>query len=280
MDATTKPNDLDPASFGSSAPSRTEMLGWFAKHPSMYRELSRMTRNRIARALGIQPDRDIEAARGAAACAEWCIPTEEAYRRLGLTEGMSLAERYPDEWREAERRTAAVPVAMGGAANFELLYDLVRSLRPDRVLETGVALGWSSLAILLALESLGHGELVSIDMPYPGMKNDAFVGIAVPPRLHSRWTLIRRPDRDVLRSTVRRLGSIDLAHYDSDKSRPGRAFAYPTLWRALRPNGVLVSDDIADNPVFDEFARQVERDPIVIRKDVDNCLGILVKPGE
>ncbi len=116
-------------------------------------------------------------------------------------EGISLAERYPEEWLEAERRTAEVPVAMGGAANVELLYDVVRSLRPDRVLETGVALGWSSLAILLALESLGHGELVSIDMPYPGMKNDAFVGIAVPSHLHSRWTLIRRPDRDVLRST-------------------------------------------------------------------------------
>jgi predicted O-methyltransferase YrrM len=279
MDTTT-PNDLVRTSAGSSIPSRAEMLSWFVKHPSMYRECTRMTRNRVARALRMQPDRHLDAARGAAACAESCIPVEDAYARLGLAPGISLAERYPEEWLDAERRTAEVPVAMGGAANVELLYDLVRSLRPDRVLETGVALGWSSLAILLALESLGHGELVSIDMPYPGMKNDAFVGIAVPSHLESRWTLIRRPDRDVLRSTVRRLGPIDLAHYDSDKSRPGREFAYPILWKALRPNGVLVSDDIADNSVFDEFARHIERDPIVIRKDVDNCLGILVKPGD
>jgi len=256
------------------------MLVWFVKHPSMSRELTRMTRNRVARALKLQPDRSIDAARGAAVCAELCIPAEEAYALLGLAQGLPLAERYPQEWHAAERRTSEVPVAMGGAANVELLYDLVRSLRPERVLETGVALGWSSLAILLALESLGRGELVSIDMPYPGMNNDAYVGIAVPSELHSRWTLIRRPDRDVLKSTVRRLAPIDLAHYDSDKSRPGRAFAYPILWGALRPNGVLISDDIADNSVFAEFARLVERDPIVIRKDVDNCLGILVKPGD
>jgi predicted O-methyltransferase YrrM len=278
MDATT-PDALEGASAGSSLPSRAEMLRWFVKRPSMYRELTRMTRNRVARGLGIQPDRHVDAARGAAACAASCIPPEDAYALLGLAPGPSPGERYPDEWLEAERRAAQVPVAMGGAADVELLYDLVRALRPDRVLETGVALGWSSLAILLALESLGHGELVSIDMPYPGMNNDTFVGIAVPSHLRSRWTLVRRPDRDILKTTVRRLGPIDLAHYDSDKSRPGRTFAYPKLWQALRPGGILMSDDIADNSVFDEFARHVERDPIVIRKDADNCLGILVKPG-
>jgi predicted O-methyltransferase YrrM len=111
------------------------------------------------------------------------------------------------------------------------------------------------------------------------MHNDAYVGIAVPAHLRPRWTLIRRPDRDVLRSTLRRFGPIDLAHYDSDKSRPGRKFAYPALWKALRPGGVLVSDDIADNPVFVEFAWQIGRDPIVLRKDADNCLGVLVKPA-
>jgi predicted O-methyltransferase YrrM len=264
----------------TTVPSRAEMLGWFAKHPSMYRECGRMARNRVARALRIQPDRATEAAQGSAACADLCVSTGEAYRLLGLSEGVRVAERHPDVWRDAERRTASVPVAMGGAADFELLYDVVRSLRPDRVLETGVALGWSSLAILLAFESVGHGELVSIDMPYPGMNNDAFVGIAVPPDLRSRWTLIRRPDRDILKSTLRRLGGIDLAHYDSDKSRPGRTFAYPILWKALRPSGVLISDDIADNSVFVEFAQAVGREPIVIRKDVDNCLGILVKPGD
>jgi predicted O-methyltransferase YrrM len=255
------------------------MLGWFARHPSMYRECARMTRNRVARMLRIQPDREVDAARGAAACAASCIEPDVAYVRLGLTRGGSLASRYPEVWSNAEARTAAVPVAMGGAANVELLYDLVAAWRPDRVLETGVALGWSSLAILLAFASLDHGELVSIDMPYPGMNNDAFVGIAVPPDLRERWSLFRRPDRDVLKSTLRRFGPIDLAHYDSDKSRPGREFAYPLLWSALRPGGILVSDDIADNSVFHEFAAHVERAPIVIRKDVDNCLGILVKPG-
>jgi predicted O-methyltransferase YrrM len=279
MDATTS-IDRSGAPAASAIPSRGQMLRWFARRPSMYRECARMTRNRIARALRLRPDRDIDAARGALACAASCVAPDAAYATLGLVPGISLAERFPKGWREAERRTAEVPVAMGGAANVDLLYDLVMSMRPERVLETGVALGWSSFAMLVALESLGRGELVSIDMPYPGMHNDAYVGIAVPAHLRSRWTLVRRPDRDVLKRTLRGCGPIDLAHYDSDKSRPGREFAYPLLWNALRPGGILLSDDIADNAVFAEFAGRVGRDPIVIRKDVDNFLGILVKPGD
>jgi len=255
------------------------MVTWFAKHPSMYREFLRMARARAQRDLKLQPDRAADEAKAATLCAAGCISEADAYPLLGLEPGDPMPLRHPREWGEAQARAAAAPIEMGGGAHVELLYDLCRSIRPAHVVETGVAYGWSSLAILLALETTGSGHLSSIDMPYPCQDNEAYVGIAVPAHLRHRWTLIRRPDRDALRPLLRRLGPIDLAHYDSDKSRPGRRYAYPRLWNALRPGGVLISDDIGDNSVFHEFAQGLGRDPIVIRKDADHFVVILSKPA-
>lgn len=254
------------------------MIVWFAKHPSMYRQFLRMAHYRIERGLRRYPDRAADERAATDACAASCISRETAYAMLDLTPGAPLAERYPEEWAAARVAAAAAPIVMGGAANVELLHDVCLALRPRHVVETGVAYGWSSLAILLALASIGEGDLSSIDMPYPAKDNEAFVGIAVPAKLKRQWTLIRRPDRDSLCPLLRRLGPIDLAHYDSDKSRPGREWAYPRLWDALRPGGILISDDISDNAVFAEFASRIGRDPIVIGKDDEHFVGILTKP--
>jgi hypothetical protein len=98
------------------------------------------------------------------------------------------------------------------------------------------------------------GRLVSVDMPYPKENKEDFVGIAVPAEWRREWTLIREPDRNGLKKAIKRLGgTIDLCHYDSDKSYPGRMFAYPILWDALRPGGVFISDDIQDNFAFRDF---------------------------
>ncbi|MFV0281806.1 MAG: hypothetical protein ACK5JM_13735, partial [Rhodoblastus sp.] len=69
-----------------------------------------------------------------------------------------------------------------------------------RMVETGVAYGWSSLALLAASEDRPDSRLVSVDMPYPKMNNEAFVGIVVPERFHARWKLVRKPDRNGLRA--------------------------------------------------------------------------------
>ena len=37
--------------------------------------------------------------------------------------------------------------------------------KPIKILETGVALGWSSLAFLHAIQKTNCGSLISIDMP-------------------------------------------------------------------------------------------------------------------
>ena len=160
-----------------------------------------------------------------------------------------------------------------------LLYALAAHLGAMRVVETGVAYGWSSLAVLLSLRDRPEARLFSVDLPYFHLKNDPWVGCAIPPEFHAQWQLYRMADREGLPRALLAAGHIDLAHYDSDKSVAGRAWAYPRLWRALRPGGILMSDDVGDNIAFRDFAAQTGVDPIVIAED-DKYQAILVRPAQ
>ncbi|KAA9133060.1 class I SAM-dependent methyltransferase [Marinihelvus fidelis] len=179
---------------------------------------------------------------------------------------------------EAKERVSRCPLSMGGPGDLDLIAQAVVRIGAARVIETGVAYGWSSLAILAALEHNKGGRLVSVDMPYPKMDNEPWVGVAVPDRLRSLWKIIRKPDRNGLKEAIAEFdGQIDLCHYDSDKSWWGRRYAYPLLWRALRPGGILISDDIQDNFAFKNFVEKVKP-----RFGVTECegkyVGIVVKP--
>ncbi len=83
-------------------------------------------------------------------------------------------------------------------------------------------------------------------------------------------------DLEGLPRALREAGPVDLAHYDSDKTSEGRAFAYPALWRSLREGGILVSDDVGDNLEFKRFAEKVERSPLVVQWN-GKFQGILIK---
>ena len=71
-------------------------------------------------------------------------------------------------------------------------------------------------------------------------------------------------------------GNIDLCHYDSDKSWWGRAYAFPILWKALKPGGILISDDIQDNMYFAEFVKS-KSSPFAVTKSEDKFVGIIRK---
>ena len=145
------------------------------------------------------------------------------------------------------------------------------------IVETGVAYGWSSLAILNAISINGKGKLFSVDMPYPKMGNEDFVGIVVPENLKSSWLLVREPDRCGLDKVISMTGgSIDLCHYDSDKSWWGRAYAFPLLWKALKPGGLFISDDIQDNMFFAEFVK-LKSLPFAVTKSDGKFIGLIRK---
>ena len=212
-------------------------------------------------------------------CASQAVDTEEAIRQLtGEPPGSSVTSMYPAEFAEAREREARCPVQMGGPGDLDLLYWLAERIKATRIVETGVAYGWSSLALLLSLRNRSGSKLASVDMPYPKLNNDAYVGCVVPDVLRSSWSLLRYADREGLPQALRLLGSIDLCHYDSDKRYRSRMWAYPLLWSALRPGGLLLSDDIGDNVAFRDYCLQHGHVPVVI-SIAGKYVGAIVKPG-
>ena len=81
---------------------------------------------------------------------------------------------------EAKKLEKKSSVKMGGPAHINLLYDCVQLLNATKVIETGVAYGWSSLAIIKAFKNKKNAKLYSVDMPYPLKNNENDVGIVVP----------------------------------------------------------------------------------------------------
>jgi predicted O-methyltransferase YrrM len=156
-------------------------------------------------------------------------------------------------------------LGLAGSSDLRLAYSAAVGIGARDILETGVALGWSSLAFLKATERTG-GRLVSVDRPYPFLIGRSWVGAAVPDDMRDDWTLLRHSDRRGIPKALHLSDGYDLIHYDSDKTQEGRRWAYPRLWRALRPGGLLISDDVGDNEIWAEFCKSVGAPLIVVRR--------------
>jgi signal recognition particle subunit SEC65 len=156
-------------------------------------------------------------------------------------------------------------LGLAGSSDLRLAYSTAVGIGARDILETGVALGWSSLAFLKATERT-QGRLVSVDLPYPFLIGRSWVGAAVPDDMRERWTLLRHSDRRGIPKALHISDGYDLIHYDSDKTREGRRWAYPRLWRALRPGGVLISDDVGDNEIWAQFCESIGAPLIVVRR--------------
>jgi predicted O-methyltransferase YrrM len=217
------------------------------------------------------------------------------YRRELADSGVLAAiERAQREFEETVRGQTdrGDPYGFGGIKPDVgvRLYRLVRELRPAVAVETGVCNGVSTALILAGLARNGEGVLYSIDYPevadttYPegsfwhGKKGAVIPrgsqsGWLVPPALRARLVLTIGRTRDELPPLLSRLGVIDFFLHDSEHSEECMRFEYEAAWPHLRPGGVLVSDDITWNTVFDEFPRRVARAPLHLRRIV----GLLIK---
>jgi predicted O-methyltransferase YrrM len=200
--------------------------------------------------------------REAAAATAWAAEKAEDLGAWG---------RRVDEflWRESELfaasfaesawprvRRLAPGVELGGAAGVELLYFLTRKLCPETVVETGVAAGWSSAAVLTGISENGKGHLYSSDFPFFRLPcPERYIGLVVPGELKGAWTLHIDGDRRNLKRILRPETRVDLVHYDSDKTREGRQFFLRRIRPHLAARHILVMDDIQDNLVFREYVR-------------------------
>lgn len=251
---------------------------WMAKRPQYLSVFLRKVLYRLS--LGTEVAEAEQASKQLDALA---VPEQQALDQLfPSSESIKpFDDTYASEIAEAHVRVATSPDKLGGAAALNVLYQCVRKIKPDDVIETGVAYGWSSFAILAAMQENGQGRLTSIDFPQLGSTGRA-VGAAIPEALKSRWSLLVGADREKLPVALSSVKKLQLCHYDSDKSVAGRVFAYPLLWQTLAPGGLLISDDIADNLEFLRFGERCGVSPIIVRVIETNgkakFIGILRRP--
>jgi len=174
----------------------------------------------------------------------------------------------------------------GDPAFIEAIWCLVRRLQATKVVETGVAHGLTSRFLLEAL-SIPGGRLWSIDLP-PSWAPEKHreIGAAVADR--SRWELILGSSRRCLPRLLNDIGPIDIFIHDSEHTSRNMLFEMSLAWKALRPGGALVVDDIDLNWAFDEFSKQVKCERLIaeaepIRPDQrrfnrKGLFGVLLKP--
>jgi len=141
-----------------------------------------------------------------------------------------------------------------------VIYAAIRVLKPEVVVETGVASGTSSTFFLSAMEKNGTGRLYSIDLPLPNeqlVPTERRTGWLVPSRLRERWELTLGDAKVELPRLLDRLGTIDCFYHDSDHSYEHMTWEFSTSYPRIRPGGLLLSDDITNNAAWKDFTKKI-----------------------
>jgi hypothetical protein len=141
-----------------------------------------------------------------------------------------------------------------GGVNFtKAAWCLALHLRPQRVVETGVARGVTSRFILEAFARNGAGHLFSIDLPSVDSRFHDQIGFAVPERYRNQWTSLSGTSRHRLPPLLTEVGEVDLFIHDSLHTGRNTLFELERVVRVLRPGGALLVDDVYQSLAFHRF---------------------------
>lgn len=150
-----------------------------------------------------------------------------------------------------------------------LLYLMVRFLKPQIVVETGIANGFSSAFILKALDENRKGTLHSVDLHsrqgimFPIGKE---LGWVVPDDLRHRWIVELGESKKVLPQILKKLTTINIFLHDSRHTYRTMMQEYTIVWPYLRNGGLLLSDDASINDAFLDFADMKKQTPILFNR--------------
>jgi predicted O-methyltransferase YrrM len=205
-------------------------------------------------------------------------------------------DRAADLVHEARERAQDADVHVGGMGPeaCRWLYAAVAASDADTVVETGVANGVSTTALLAAAD-VADAEVVSIDLPFTydstveqhrretyqefggaGVPADASAGWAIPDTLRDRWTLHEGRSQRVLPDVLADLGEVDVFVHDSEHSRLCVSFELEAGWPRLREDGVVICDDVSWAGAWDEFVDR--RVPETYHGRLAPDVGFAVKP--
>ena len=126
------------------------------------------------------------------------------------------------------------------------LYILTRWLRPKVMLETGIARGLSSFALLAAAEANQQGTVYSCDV-------DPRSGHLVGETLKHGWQrrIINAKDAEnSFRKFLKEVGEVDFFFHDSNHREGWMRFEFAEVLKQMAPGGILGSDDIDLNRSF------------------------------
>ena len=153
-------------------------------------------------------------------------------------------------------------------------------MRPQEVVETGVARGITTRFILEGLERNGEGRLWSIDLP-PLRQGDLpeETGAAIPEDRRARWAYLKGSSRRRLPGLLAQLGEIDLFIHDSMHTARNLRFELERAWASLRPGGALLADDVDHNDAFRSFTETFTglRWLVARHDDGEGLFGIILK---
>lgn len=143
------------------------------------------------------------------------------------------------------------------------IYCVVRHIKPDVMVETGVAHGNSSWIILNAIKKNGKGRLVSFDLPnhdtnadYNLGANEGDTGWVVPQELRGPWELNFGDTKETLPAFFKEQSQVDIFFHDSGHSYEHMKFEFEISWPHIRNKGILLSDDVDENEAFPEFVEK------------------------
>jgi predicted O-methyltransferase YrrM len=193
----------------------------------------------------------------------WEHTLAELDDRFGSVAGI-LKEPALDRVEQDTRRLLAdirqedtfVPYWAADSVLARCCYLACRLIRPEVVVETGVAYGVTSAFILTALEVNGRGTLHSVDLPPLRRVYNRFWGIAVPEALKDRWRLHRGSSASVLPPLLEEIRTIALFVHDSLHTHRNMSREFDTVWPHLREGGLLLADDVERNRAFGELQRK------------------------
>lgn len=176
-----------------------------------------------------------------------------------------------------------------------LLYLIIRSKRPELVIETGVLHGLTTQFLLSALHKNEYGNLISIDMPsyfgLPPANNDGFNSSLPPDRepgwivnkkYHQRWNLHLGKSVEVLPKISPVASKMDVFIHDSEHTYDTMSFELDFAWEKLENNGIIICDNINTNTSFFDFCRKINKVPFICRYEIDDMnsgirFGVVVK---
>jgi predicted O-methyltransferase YrrM len=206
----------------------------------------------------------------------------ERYRREVEASGLleHLQAGYEEFWGIIERSSGYNTGRLGDEEGIRL-YALVRELKPEIAVETGVCNGFSTAFLLLALHRNGTGELHSLDLPevigeeyepatfWEGKRGAAILpgrepGWVIPDELRARWRLMLGRSQEKLPELIDSLGTLDFFMHDSEHSYECMRFEFELAWPALRDGGILVADDWDWNDAFTDLAEETNRTPVAL----------------